>query len=287
MKGPMSAKNILRSTKRSLVGYPFFPVINAPIRAFDTWRRYVGPVVKNWIIWVFSSRSEGDFPYALTDRCKINLIASVASILKRDYSEIAGYFREIETDEAFHRHIRCLWAKHPERYRSDASPLIGRRTVWYAIARVTKPNVVVETGVYHGIGAVVLCAALMRNASEGYPGRYCGTDINPRAGYFLQAPYSDHGTIMYGDSLKSLATFSEQIDLFINDSDHAEDYERAEYELIKSKISTNAIVLGDNSHVTSKLAEFSMREGRKFIFLSEEPANHWYRGGGIGISLPK
>jgi hypothetical protein len=107
------------------------------------------------------------------------------------------------------------------------------------------------------------------------------------AGYFLHPPYSNYGKVLYGDSLESLSTFDEPIDLFINDSDHSEEYEQAEYEIIKSKISPTAIVLGDNSHVTPKLAEFSMREGRRFVFLSEEPANHWYRGCGVGISLPK
>jgi hypothetical protein len=77
------------------------------------------------------------------------------------------------------------------------------------------------------------------------------------------------------------------VDIFINDSDHSESYEQAEYEMIKSKMAPNGIVLGDNSHVTSKLAEFSVREGRRFTFLSEEPANHWYRGSGVGISLSK
>ena len=107
------------------------------------------------------------------------------------------------------------------------------------------------------------------------------------AGYFLHPPYSNYGKVLYGDSLESLSTFDEPIDLFINDSDHSEEYEQAEYEIIKSKISPTAILLGDNSHVTPKLAEFSMREGRRFVFLSEEPANHWYRGCGVGISLPK
>ncbi len=46
----------------------------------------------------------------------------------------------------------------------------------------------------------------------------------------------------------------------------------------------NWTILGDNSHITSKLAEFSMREGRRFVFLAEDPANHWYRGAGIGVS---
>jgi hypothetical protein len=136
------------------------------------------------------------------------------------------------------------------------------------------------------MGSVVLCAAISRNAAEGHPGRYYGTDINPDAGYFLQRPYSNYGEILYGDSIKSLQALPETVDLFINDSDHSESYEQSEYELIVGKISPAAILLGDNSHVTSKLAEFSMRHNRRFVFLSEEPANHWYRGAGVGISFP-
>jgi predicted O-methyltransferase YrrM len=282
----MSAKHILRAAKRSLLGYPFFPAINVPFRAFDTWRRYIGPVVKNWIAWIFTSRADSNFTYPLTERCKINLAASLASILQTDYAKIAGYFREIEADDEFNSHVRRLWQKHPERYRTDERPLIGRRMIWYAITRATKPKVIVETGVDQGMGAIVLCAALSRNAAEGISGRYYGTDINPDAGFYLQSPYSDFGRILYGDSLRSLEGLSEQVDLFINDSDHSESYEQAEYELIKTKLSPKAIVLGDNSHVSPKLAEFSVREARPFLFLSEEPADHWYRGAGVGISLP-
>jgi predicted O-methyltransferase YrrM len=283
----MSAQSIMRAAKRSLMGYPFFRAINAPFRAFDTWKRYIWPTVKNWIVWIFTSRADSNFTYALTDRCKVNLAASLASLLGKDYAEISAYFREIESDKDFNSYIRRLWLKHPERYRTDEAPLIGRRMVWYAVARATKPKILIETGVDQGMGAVVLCAALSRNAAEGISGKYYGTDINPNAGYFLQSPYSDFGTILYGDSLKSLETLSATIDLFINDSDHSEGYEAAEYELIKTKIAPSAILLGDNSHVTSMLAEFSMREGRKFVFLSEEPDRHWYRGAGVGISLPR
>jgi hypothetical protein len=35
-----------------------------------------------------------------------------------------------------------------------------------------------------------------------------------------------------------------------------------------------------------ELAEFSMQYGRRFVFLAEEPADHWYKGAGIGISMP-
>ena len=196
---------------------------------------------------------------------------------------IRKYLGEIQDDAEFKNHIAGLLLKHPDRYRTDQEPHVGRRMVWYAIVRSIKPEVVVETGVDQGLGAVVLCAALKRNASEGHVGQYFGTDINPLAGYFLKGEYANFGKILYGDSLKSLETL-EKIDLFINDSDHSADYEKTEYELVRTKLTPHAVVLGDNSHVTSELAEFSMRYGRRFVFFAEEPANHWYKGAGIGIS---
>jgi hypothetical protein len=159
----------MRSVKRSLMGYPFFPAISAPFRALDTWRRYIGPQVKNWVSWIFTSREDSNFTYALTDRCKTNLAASLSSLLQTNYDEVVGYFREIETDAEFASHVTRLWLTHPERYRTDGAPLVGRRMVWYAIARATKPKVIVETGVDQGMGAAVLCAALSRNTSEGCP----------------------------------------------------------------------------------------------------------------------
>lgn len=131
----------------------------------------------------------------------------------------------------------------------------GRRLGWYAFTRITKPQVVIETGVDHGVGACVLTSALRRNVDEGFPGRYVGTEKRPNAGKLLAKPYSRVGRIIYGGSNTTLQAFSEEIDLFINDSDHSSEYEFTEYTSIASKLSESAIVIGDNFHVTSKLQD--------------------------------
>jgi Methyltransferase domain len=281
----MIVRDMLRRVKRLLMPYRIFPVLNFPNRAISTWLNYIWPTLRTWIAWLFKSREDGNFTYSLTQRCQINLIAGLSTILNKSPDLIQQYLNEIQDDAEFKSHIAGLLPKHPDRYRSDLEPHVGRRMVWYAIVRAVKPDVVVETGVDQGMGAVVLCAALKLNASEGHTGQYFGTDINPLAGYFLKGEYAKFGKILYGDSLKSLETL-EKIDLFINDSDHSASYEQAEYEMVRNKLTASAIVLGDNSHVTSKLAEFSMRYGRRFVFLAEEPADHWYKGAGIGISTP-
>ena len=126
----------------------------------------------------------------------------------------------------------------------------------------------------------------MRNSAEGNPGRYYGTDLRKTAGELLTPPYSDVGSVLYGDSLESLRNFREPIGLFINDSDHSADYEYNEYRTVREKLEPGAIIIGDNSHVTSMLAQFSEETGRRFVFFAERPKDHWYPGSGIGISLP-
>ena len=88
-----------------------------------------------------------------------------------------------------------------------------------------------------------------------------------------------------GDSIESLKGLDEKIDIFINDSDHSADYEYNEYLTIKNKLSNDGIILGDNSHVTDKLLDFSIENDRKFLFFKEVPLHYWYPGGGIGISF--
>jgi predicted O-methyltransferase YrrM len=148
-----------------------------------------------------------------------------------------------------------------------------------------KPRLIVETGVEKGLGSVLLCSALLRNQDEGFSGWYYGTDIAPEAGFLLAPPYDSVGQVLYGDSIESLKRL-DSIDLFINDSDHSPEYERLEYEVIASKMTPRGIILGDNAHYTGELASFSENRGRQFLFFHEEPAAHWYPGGGIGISFP-
>jgi predicted O-methyltransferase YrrM len=279
----MTVRNVLRDIYRQLMRYRIFAPLHFAHRMLHTWRYYIWPGQLAWIVWLFRSRESVNFTYDLTDRCKLHLAAGLSAILGENTETLQEFMNEIEHDVEFRSHMHSLLQRHPLRYRTDDEPRIGRRMVWYAIVRVTKPSLVVETGVDQGMGAVVLCAALRRNASEGHPGRYLGTDNNPLAGYFLKGEYAKFGEVLYGDSLKSLEGLN-AIDVFINDSDHSADYEQAEYEVVRDRLTPRAIVLGDNAHVTSKLAEFSLRNNRRFIFLAEEPANHWYKGAGVGVS---
>jgi predicted O-methyltransferase YrrM len=222
-----------------------------------------------------------NFTYDLTDRSLQYMVETIAAAIGRPRAEITSYVEEAISDSDLRAHATTASLAQ----RPDIRSPFGRRLGWYAVVRATKPRVVVETGVERGHGALILCAALLRNAQEGHPGRYFGTDINPKAGELLKGKYAGTGTILYGDSITSLRALNEKIDLFINDSDHSDEYEYQEYLTVEDKLSDTAIILADNAHVTDKLVRFSRERGRRFLFFREEPKDHWYPGAGIGISF--
>jgi hypothetical protein len=237
---------------------------------------------------LFESGETHNFTYDLLEENLRYLAEIIAVATNKPATEIECYLEEALDDAELRAYFDARMAAYDGQKspRNVTSPF-GRRLGWYAVVRATKPRVIIETGVERGHGALLLCAALLRNEKAGFPGRYFGTDINPQAGWLLSGPYAAVGNILVGDSITSLRNFPQTVDLFINDSDHSAEYEAQEYDVIAPRLSKSAIILGDNAHVTDKLALFSRKTGRNFLMFCEKPKNHWYPGAGIGISFPR
>jgi predicted O-methyltransferase YrrM len=258
-------------------------LVNVP-RRFRLAASYCAPTLRTLLGWIFSSREVTNFTYDLTPLNMSYLAAAVATATGHALDEIERYVSEPIGDRELVEHVRRETAASAHRYAADDRPRFGRRLGWYAVVRALKPEVVVETGVDKGLGALLLCSALRRNAAEGHGGRYYGTDIDPQAGFLLAPPYDAFGKILLGDSLTSLSAFGETIGVFINDSDHSADYEYREYLAVRDRLAPGAILLGDNAHVTDSLLRFARQTGRSFLFFREEPKDHWYPGAGIGFA---
>ena len=233
--------------------------------------------------WAKKKTEFSNYYYDLNESNRSDLASLISAITETPFKQVEALFDELENNENLRAHISNSWARDP--MMSDAKLGYGRRLGWYAFIRILKPKIVVETGVHHGVGSCVITSALIKNAEDGFIGQYFGTDIDKNAGKLLVQPYSKFGKILYGDSINSLKQLNESVDIFINDSDHSGEYEKLEYETINSKLSANALILGDNSHATNSLHTFSQSTERKFIFFKEIPKKHWYPGAGIGISF--
>jgi len=256
----------------------YLPRLRQATRAYNY--RY-GQILR----WSVDSREDTNYTYALTDDSLLYLAHTVAVVSGVSPATVQQYFREAQTDEALRDYVLEKTKTSSYRRVADLRVEFGRRLGWYALVRIMKPGVVIETGVDKGLGAVLLCSALLRNRAEGAPGRYYGTDIAPKAGYLLDGIYKEVGQVLYGDSITSLNAFDKPIDLFINDSDHSATYELEEYKVVLPKLTSTGILLSDNAHVASSLAQLSLEAGRKFVYYPEVPKDHWYPGAGIGFSF--
>ena len=275
----MASKNIQRIFRMPIIG-KFFLV---PYR-WNISSKQVLPKVGGQIKWLFQSNETTNFTYDLEELNRKYLINFVANVTDVSYDSAKRYIEELENDLELKNHLESMIKVSWENYKADEVVKYGRRLGWYAIIRIKKPKVVIETGIDKGMGSCIITAALKKNKEEGHPGKYYGTDINPKAGYLFTAPYNEFGEILYGDSIESLKKFDKQIDLFINDSDHSARYEGDEYEVVREKLSKDAILLGDNAHITDELLNFSQKEKMQFFFYKEKPKDHWHQGAGIGIA---
>jgi hypothetical protein len=247
-------------------------------------RRVVGHnarVLRQSARWLLLSREHTNFTYNLTTLNQEQLAWFVSTVAGVDVGQARGYLAELERDEDLRAHVARGTAASARRGIADPEARYGRRGGWYALVRALRPSWVVETGTDKGLGSCVLAAALLRNGS----GRLLTIDVNPESGYLLSGPYRTVTDVRIGDSLDVLRGLDHEVDFFLHDSDHTASYERAELQAVAPHLSPHAVVLSDNCEVTDELARWAERTGRQFHYFAEQPADHWFPGGGIGIAV--
>ncbi|MFC3504761.1 class I SAM-dependent methyltransferase [Micromonospora krabiensis] len=272
------------SLRRAIARTRLAPVAAFPKRLVSV-ARHDAKVLRTSARWLVTSREHHNYTYDLTKLSRQHLAWFVSVVCDVPVKQVRGYLAEVESDEPLRRHIEQTTASAARRGLADRHVRYARRIGWYAIVRATRPAHVVETGVDKGLGSCVLASALLRNADEGHPGRLTALDINPEAGYLVRdGRWSEVVDLVIGDSIASIGALDRPVDLFLHDSDHSREHERREFEAVEPKLAPGGILLTDNVTTTNVLAEHAERTGRRFLAYRETPAEHWYRGDGIGVA---
>ena len=247
--------------------------------------QYLLPSLSRSFSWALKKSEDSNFYYGLTERNFRHLMHFVAGVTAKSPSQILEYMEELQNSSKYTEAVEKFRSRNKDQSGTTMEP--GRRLGWYALIRALKPKVVLETGVHQGVGALAICLALEKNAAEGHLASYVGTDINPKAGGLIAELGFSFATVLIGDSIDSINQLTDQIDIYISDSDHSEGYEFDELIAASNKLSKSAVVISDNAHATDVLENWSISEGRQFSFFGERPKNHWYPGAGIGLSSPR
>jgi hypothetical protein len=199
-------------------------------------------------------------------------------------AEVRRVVAELQDDESIRHELRELLHSHGYRHRR---PAYGRRLGWYAVARLRKPKLIVETGIDEGIGSAILLLALERNAAEGADGRLLAFDIRDDVGWLVPARLRTRYDIRIGDTNVVLpaAIKGETVDMFIHDSMHTYEHETFELNAVFPHTSAAAALISDNAHGSSAFTDFCARHNLQPWIFHEQPHRHMYPGAALGLAL--
>jgi predicted O-methyltransferase YrrM len=270
--------------RRTIAASRLAPLAALPVRARRIARHDYKVAVES-LRWLIKSREHHNYTYELTPLNMEHIAWFVSGVCAVPVAVARGYLDELRGDLRLRKHLESTIAKAARRGLADRTVHYGRRMGWYAIVRALKPAHIVETGTDKGLGTAVLAAALLRNAAEGSPGRVTTIDINPEAGYLVRDGYlSEVVDVVVGDSIKAISALGVPVDIFLHDSDHSVEHEQREFEAVEPKLSGRAVLMSDNAAITDVLPQHAEKTERAFLFVREEPENHWYPGDGIGVA---
>jgi Methyltransferase domain len=224
----------------------------------------------------------GDFSYELDNEDE--LVDFLARALALAPAAIAGYLAEIRQAPELTRELSAS-----VRGRMDMKRRIGlaQRVAWYAVARATKPALVVETGIKHGLGALVLLAALDRNAAEGSAGRLISFDPDPFSGWVVPQRLRGNWQPVFATSFDALdgALAGQAVDLFICDTPPDHEIEAFEMRTALSHAAPGIVLIAGNGDRTTALPELAAERGGEYHYFKERPRHPVYPGAGLGVAL--
>jgi hypothetical protein len=231
--------------------------------------------------YLVSGRELDNFTFDIDNRQELE--AFIANGCGFDEADVHRAVAELDGDRWLRDEIDRKLAM-----RRDREPHMeyGRRLGWYAVTRLIRPSLVVETGVHDGLGSTVFLRALERNAADGAEGRLLSFDVRDDVGWLVPDRLRPRHELVIGDSVREMARAvrDRNIDVFLHDSLHTYQHETAELELALRHAEPHAILMSDNAAVVPAMEDFCARHGLPFDLFVEVARDHFYPGAGLGLT---
>lgn len=249
------------------------------VRSYGVSFRAAPLLVARYVLW---DPDVGDFSYELDNEGE--LVEFLAGSLGLAPEAIASYLEEIRAEPALTRELSAR-----VRWRVDMKRRVGlgHRVAWYAVARAVKPRLVVETGIKHGLGALVLLVALERNAREGSEGRLISFDVDPFSGWVVPDRMRRNWEPIVASTFAALETAlaGREVDLFICDTPPDYDIESFEMQTALRHAAPGIVLIAANGDRTTALPELAAEREGEYHYFADRPRRHIFPGAGIGLGL--
>jgi hypothetical protein len=225
-----------------------------------------------------------NFTYEVANETE--LVQFLETTLGTGQRHLQRYLTETRTDPGL---TTDLWRRLRWRLDYKRRPPLGRRATWYVVTRALKPELVVETGVQDGLGALGVLRALARNAEEGMPGRLVSVDTLPTAGWLVPASERHAWQLIIGSSDEVLARTlgAERVGLFLQDSGGDLELARRELELVLPHAADDTIFVSQAQRPA--LAALCREHDMPYSEFWHQPRDHIFSGTvtGFGAMGPR
>jgi Methyltransferase domain len=236
----------------------------------------VGAPIQRNLTYVLFDPEPANCTYELTNEPE--LAAWVAELCAVEPERVLALLRDAHRDSILVERLTVATAGHW--WWTKRTPPFGRRLAWYALARILRPQLVVETGVHDGLGSLLLLRALEQN---GDGGRLVSFDINPAAGWLVgEHPQWELRIEPSQPGLESALSGHGPLGLFIHDSLHTYENEYYELRIAAEHLSDRGVLVTDNAHGTRALADLCASLGFDYSEFHEHPRGHFHPGGAMG-----
>lgn len=283
------SRNFFTRIKFVVLGLPGVWIALIPIKLFKVYRLFMHPQMSRFTRLAFSSREVCNYSFHHTDASTRRLAILLANQLDGPTVDaVLHYCGEVDRIPLLQAIYQAARSQDKVlRNLTDHELRVGRQLLYYCLVRVLKPRLVFEAGTAHGIGSLLLLHALKLNADEGQAGRLITVDMNPNAGKLLKQLPPDYQALVefeLGHSEMRLAHAPAEIDLFFHDTANISDHEFRHYELLREKLSARGVIC-TTWGTSGRLAEFSIKQGRRYFEFTNEAHEHWCNDT-LGISIP-
>ena len=223
-----------------------------------------------------------NFSYSLTNNEE--LASAVASVVRDiNVTDVMRLFDEIQHDPLVAEELRRRRRWRPDAKQGDG---YGRRVVWYTMARLLKPELIVETGIKDGLGSVLLLRALERNAADGHDGRLLSFDLSPDRGWLVAPRFRSRWEPVFAPTQEALepALRGRSVGLIIHDSEPT--YERAAHEFaVAVDHAAGRLGMMSNGDWSEALRDLCERTGARFASVRERTDHSFYPGARVDIGV--
>ena len=188
--------------------------------------------------------------------------------------DVRRYVAEARSDPEFTTLLRrrTRWA-----FDLKTQPPLAQRLLWWVLVRGQKPGLIVETGIYEGLGSLVLLVAAERNRSEGGPdARVVSVDSDPRSGRLVPKHLEHRWERVIGHTSDVLedAIGGRRIGVFVHDTPHTEAAQRHEFELALLNAADPLTIVDGGGGRIPTLAGLAAERGAVLHHAVPKPAGH-------------